>query len=267
MPTVISRDGTTIGFDARGKGPPLVLVAGATQYRAVDRVTPAFADLLADRFTVVIYDRRGRGESGDTMPYAVAREIEDIEALLDAHGGRGMLFGMSSGAVLALEAAAALAGKVTGAVLYEPPVDPGQAPAESWKRHAEMAALQSEGRSEEMMVRFLQGVGMPDDALEGFRRSPVWPLFAAVGLTIEHDYRVMAEAAGTGHPPQRWQQIGAPVLVVNGDASFPFMAAGADWVAAGVPGAERRVLAGQGHDFDPRILAPVVAGFLGGRLH
>jgi pimeloyl-ACP methyl ester carboxylesterase len=87
MPTVTSRDGTRIGYDSKGSGPTLILVAGATQYRAVDQTTPVMAGLLASRFTVINYDRRGRGESGDTAPYAVAREIEDIEALIDDHGG------------------------------------------------------------------------------------------------------------------------------------------------------------------------------------
>ena len=262
MSTVTSRDGTTIGFDRKGNGPALVVVTGATQYRAVDRTTPVLAGLLADDFTVVSYDRRGRGESGEASPYAVAREIEDIEALIDANGGEALLFGMSSGAVLVLEAAAALRAKVRGAVLYEPPVNPDQSSADSWRDHAEMAALLQQGRAEDMMIRFLEGVGMSPEALAGFRASPAWPAFASIGATIEHDYRILAEATDGDRHPARWRQVTAPVLVVDGDASFPFMAGGADWVAAGVPGAERRTLAGQGHDFDPAVVAPVVRRFL-----
>lgn len=261
MPIVTSKDGTTIGYDRKGTGPAIIFVAGATQYRAVDQITPTMADDLADRFTIINFDRRGRGESGDTAPYAVAREIEDIEALIDAVGGTAGLYGMSSGAVLALEAGVALPGRVTGVLLYEPPVNPAQSSASYWKQHAEMAALSAEGKAEAMMAGFMLGVGMPPEALEGFRQSPVWPAFAAVGLTIAHDYRVMAEATDGDKPPARWQAIKVPVLVVNGDASFPFIEPGAAWVAAAVPGARRQVLAGQSHEFDPKVLGPVLTAF------
>jgi len=263
MPTVISRDGTSIGYDRKGHGPAIIFVAGATQYRAVDRITPGMADDLADRFTIINYDRRGRGESGDTAPYAVQREIEDIEALIDLVGGEAGLYGMSSGAVLALEAGVKLPGKVTGVLLYEPPIDPEQSSASAWEQHAEMVALSEKGDADGMMAAFMSGVGMPPEALEGFRQSPAWPAFAAVGLTIEHDYRVMAEATDGDRPPPRWQDITVPVLVVNGDASFPFIEAGGAWVAAAVPGAKRRVLAGQSHEFDPKVLGPVLAEFFG----
>jgi pimeloyl-ACP methyl ester carboxylesterase len=263
MPTVTSRDGTTIGYDRRGRGPVIIFVAGATQYRAVDRITPSMADDLADRFTIISFDRRGRGESSDTAPYAVQREIEDIEALIDAEGGRAGLYGMSSGAVLALEAGVKLPGKVSAVLLYEPPIDPQQGSDQAWKQHAEMVALAARGDADAMMAGFMRGVGMPDQAVEGFRQSPAWPAFAAVGLTIEHDYRIMAEATDKDQPPARWQDIVVPVLVVNGDASFPFIEAGAAWVSAAVPGAQRKVLAGQGHEFDPKVLGPVLADFFG----
>ena len=261
MAAITSRDGTIIGYDRKGQGPAIIFVAGATQYRAVDRTTPGMADDLADRFTIINYDRRGRGESTDTAPYAVQREIEDIEALIDMAGGKAGLYGMSSGAVLALEAAAKLPGKVTGVLMYEPPIDPEQSSASAWQQHAEMVALSEKGDADGMMVKFMSGVGMPPDALEGFRRSPAWPAFASVGLTLEHDYRVMAEATDGDRPPARWQDIAVPVLVVNGDASYPFIEPGAAWVAAAVPGARRQVLPGQSHEFDPKVLGPVIAAF------
>lgn len=263
MPTVTSRDGTTIGYDRKGSGPAIIFVAGATQYRAVDQITPGMADDLAERFTIINYDRRGRGESSDVAPYAVQREIEDIEALIDAHGGKAGLYGMSSGAVLALEAGVALPGKVTGVLLYEPPIDPGQSSADAWKRHRQMLELAARGEAGAMMLDFMSGVGMPPEAVEGFRNSPAWAPFEAVGLTLEHDYRIMAEAVDGDRPPARWQHIKAPVLVVNGDASFPFIEAGAAWLAAAVPGARRMVLPGQSHEFDPKVLGPVIAQFFG----
>jgi len=263
MPTVTSRDGTTIGYDRKGSGPAIICVAGATQYRVVDQTTPVMADDLANRFTVINYDRRGRGESSDVAPYAVAREIEDIEALIDLVGGKAGLYGMSSGAVLALEAGVALPDKVTGVLMYEPPIDPEQSSASAWEQHAEMVALFEKGDAAGMMATFMAGVGMPPEAVEGFKQSPAWPAFAAVGLTLEHDYRLMAEATDSDRTPARWQTIEAPVLVVNGDASYPFIDAGAAWVAAGVRGARRKVLAGQSHEFDPKVLGPVIAEFFG----
>lgn len=263
MPTLTSKDGTTIGYDLRGEGPAIILVAGATQYRAVDqKATPALADGLADRFTIINFDRRGRGESGDTAPYAVRREIEDIEALINLAGGQAALFGMSSGAVLALEAAAALPGKVTSVVMYEPPIDVEQPSETAWQEHAGMAALAAEGRAGDMMARFMTGVGMPQEAVDGFRQSPAWPAYEAVGLTLEHDYRVMAEATDGNRHPERWHAATMPVLVLDGDASYPFMKTGADWVAAGLPNASRKTLGGQSHEFDPAVLGPEVAAFL-----
>lgn len=261
MPTVTSRDGTIIDYDRIGSGPLIILVAGALQHRAADQSTPVMAEELSSRFTVVNYDRRGRGPSTDTEPYATKREIEDIEALIDANGGTAGLFGMSSGAVLALEATAALPGKVTSAFLYEPPIDPDSSPADARKLHADMAALRQSGDREAMLTSFLFYTGMPEGALEGFKQSPDWALFLSVAPTLEHDYRVLADARDTETPPARWGSIAVPVMVANGDASFPFMEAGAAWVAAGVPGAQRRVLAGQSHEFDPRVLAPELARF------
>ena len=263
MANVISGDGTRIGYDLFGSGPLLICVAGATQYRAVDQEgTPALARLLAPHFTVLIHDRRGRGESTDTAPYAVAREVEDIAALIAAHGGEARLFGMSSGAVLAVEAAASLGDKVKGLVLYEPPIDPARSAKDYRDDHAAMAELAREDKAEEMMIRFLEAV-MPPEALDDFRQSPIWPAFAAVGLTLEHDYRVLAEARQGDDPPERWAGITAPALVLNGDQSFDFMQAGADWVARGLPRAERRTLPGQDHGYDPKVLAPVILEFLG----
>lgn len=265
MAQVISRDGTRIGYETHGSGPLLVTVAGATQYRGIDpEGTPGLARQLAGDYTVLIYDRRGRGESTDTWPYEVAREIEDIEALIDANGGSARLFGMSSGAVLALEATAALGSKVKGLVMYEPPIDPERSSESYQSDHRDMAALAAENRGEDMIVNFLFDI-MPPEGFEGFRNSPSWPSFAAVGLTIEHDYRVLADARATDDPPARWQSVTAPVLILDGDASFPFMRAGADWVASGLPNATRRTLAGQSHDYDPVIVGQEVLAFFAKR--
>jgi pimeloyl-ACP methyl ester carboxylesterase len=261
MPSVNSADGTTIGYDISGRGPLLIAVAGATQYRAVDPGTAHLASLLAADFQVVIYDRRGRGASSYTEPYAVAREVEDIAALITAHGGRACLYGMSSGAVLALEAAAALGDRVEGLVLYEPPIDPARSAASYEADRSAMAALEAQGKGEDMLVDFLSSV-MPPEALDGFRASSGWPAFAAVGKTILHDYSVLAGARATDAPPERWADISAPVLVLDGDKSFAFMKSGADWVSGGLRNVQRRTLAGQDHGVAPDVLAPILVDFL-----
>jgi pimeloyl-ACP methyl ester carboxylesterase len=265
MPHVTSKDGTTIAYDVSGAGPLLVTVAGATQFRAVDREgTPLLAQLLAGDFTVIIYDRRGRGDSTDTLPSEVAREVEDIDALVAAHGAPAYLFGMSSGALLALEAAAALGDKIAGVVLYEPPVDPNKSAADYQADYRQMADLAADERAEDMLSLFLGGV-MPPDQFEGFKQSPAWAAYAAAGKSLAHDYQVMAAARSGDTPPSRWFDIKAPVLVMDGDASFPFMKAGADWVAGGLPHGARKSLAGQTHQYDPRLVAPEILGFFGKR--
>src|SRR5919108_250731 len=105
MKSVTSKDGTTIAFDQSGKGPAVILIDGALQYRAFDQGMAPLADLLSQNFTVIHYDRRGRGDSSDTQPYALQREVEDIESLIDEVGGSASLYGISSGAALAMEAA------------------------------------------------------------------------------------------------------------------------------------------------------------------
>ncbi|WP_162249181.1 alpha/beta fold hydrolase [Devosia sp. Root685] len=262
MPQVVSKDGVIIGYDVTGSGPAVILVAGATQYRAVDRTgTPALIGLLAQHFTVVNFDRRGRGESTDKWPYAVAREVEDIAALLEIAGGEAFVFGVSSGAVLALEAASAMPRKIKGLVLYEPPIDPDRSGDAYRYEHMQMAMEAAQGRAAEMMSDFLLAVGMSREALQAFKESPAWPAYAAVGMTLEHDYRILADARAGDTPPEHWQNAIMPVLVLDGDKSFPFMAAGADWVASGLHNVERMTLAGQSHEYDPKLLAPLLTVF------
>lgn len=263
MPHVISKDGTAIGYETHGSGPVIILVSGATQYRAVDEHAPRLAALLADRFTIVIYDRRGRGESGNTRPYAVAREIEDIEALIDVLGGTASLVGGSSGAVLAIEAALALPGKVVRVLAYEPPFDVDQTAAESKAALDQQEAFAARGEGAAAMESFMATVGTPPEALAGFKASPAWPAFAAVGTTIAHDFRTLYEARFGGGFQTRWPNLTQPALIVDGDASFPFMAAGADLAAANLAGARRLTLPGQGHGPAPEVFAPVIADFMG----
>jgi pimeloyl-ACP methyl ester carboxylesterase len=264
MATVTSSDGTTIGYDEVGSGPPLILVAGATQHRAVDQTTPELARLLAEGgLRVINYDRRGRGESGDTLPYAVEREIEDIEALAAEAGGEASLFGMSSGAVLAAEAAAR-GGAVTKLVMYEPPMlldDKGPEPDPGYVERIEGLAREGDG---DAMAYFMESVvDTPAEEVAAFRQSPVWQAFASVEHTLAYDGRIM-EPYGRGEPipPGAWAGAVAPALVIAGGDSPEWMQSAARAAAEALPDGEVRILPGQTHQFDPKVLAPELLEFL-----
>src|SRR5215471_12236191 len=174
MNQVISKDGTIIAFDRSGKGPAVILVGGAFQYRAIDPRTAQLAALLAQHFTVFHYDRRGRGDSSDTQPYAVEREVEDLDALIKEAGGSAFVFGMSSGAVLAtLAAARGLA--ITKLALYEPPFNSGDDTArqasENYTR--QLTALLAEGRRGDAVAHAMTTWGTPAEAVAGMRQTPI----------------------------------------------------------------------------------------------
>jgi pimeloyl-ACP methyl ester carboxylesterase len=261
---VVSKDGTTIAFDRYGDGAPIVLVGGAFQYRAFDPPTVELAKLLSAEFSVLHYDRRGRGDSGDTEPYAAQREIDDLHALITEAGGSAFVFGNSSGGPLALDAAAAgLA--IDKLVLYEAPfvVDDSRAPVPS-DYLDRLRALLSEGRRGDMVELFMATViGLPDEMVAGMRQSPMWPGFEAVAHTLIYDGVVM-EGTQTGKPlpAGRWASVSAPTLVLDGGASDAWMHAAADALADALPNARRHTLEGQTHAVEPAVLAPMVREFL-----
>lgn len=264
MPTVTSKDGTTIAYSRTGSGPVLVVVTGATQFRAFDSSLAVLAGLLEDSFTVITYDRRGRGESSDTLPFAPAREIEDIAALIAANGGRASILGYSSGSVVALEAAVAGL-PIDRVVMYEPPFvvhgSPFPPPPADYVETLER--MTASGDRDAAPAYFMQNVGMPPEAIAGAKQSPMWPIMQSIGPTIAYDGHFLFDAYYTaGRFPDRWKTLGAPVLVVNGDASFPFMPMAADAVAAALPNASRRVLPGEGHGPQPAVMAGVLREFL-----
>ena len=264
MKTVTSTDGTTIAFDRSGEGPATVLVGGAFQHRAIDASTARLAELLAPNFTVYHYDRRGRGESGDTAPYTVEREIEDLDALIQDAGGSAYVFGMSSGAVLALHAAAAgLA--ITKLALYEPPfiVDDSRPPVP--KDHAQrLAGLLAEGRRGDAVELFMtEAVGMPAEAVAPMRAAPFWPAFESVAHTLPYDAAIMGDTlSGKPLPAERWAAVTIPALVVDGGDSPSWARNAVVALARTLPTAERATLDGQTHQVDPDVLGPVLAGFL-----
>ena len=263
---VTSADGTTIGFERSGNGPALILVYGATGTRQYPGWIE-LADLLAADFTVYNYDRRGRGDSGDLAPYAVQREVEDIEALIDAAGGTAFLYGVSSGAVLALEAASKLPTKVSKVVLYEPPfiVDDSHAPLPSDYVERLDAAIANGDRSKAAEIFFTDALGVPAEYVAGMKTEPWWGGMEAVAHTIAYDGRVMGTTmSGNPLPADAWNTATMPVLVLVGGNSESFFHSGAQAVAAILPDARYDTLPGQDHDVKPGALAPAMTSFLKG---
>src|SRR5579872_6743462 len=188
---VLSKDGTAIAFDRIGAGPAVVLIDGALCYRGMGQ-SGKLANLMAQRFTVFTYDRRGRGASGDTAPYAVEREVEDIEALLCEAGGTASVWGVSSGAVLALEAANRLAG-IRKLALYEPPFlvdDSRPTTGDAWVRIGE--AIAADRRSEALRL-FLKAVGAPGFIIAAMRLTPAWSKLKAVAHTLPYDGAIVRD--------------------------------------------------------------------------
>jgi len=262
-PTVSSSDGTRIAYERTGDGPALILVGAATQYRAIDRSGRRLAELLAPDFTVYRYDRRGRGESGDTAPYAVQREIEDLAAIVEAAGGSAALLGGSSGGVLGLEAAATL--PVTRLVMYEPPfiVDDSRPPVpDDYVEHLD--ELCAAGRRGDAMEYFMTAaVGLPAEMAAGMRSMPMFDAFEAVAHTIAYDGRFMREhMRGNRASLRRFAGVRVPTLVLAGGASPAWMQDAARALVDVLPDAEHRTLPDQTHDVDVEVLAPVVAAFL-----
>jgi hypothetical protein len=252
METVTSADGTIIAFDQIGAGPPLVLVSGASCDRAVDvRV----ADGLATHFTVLNYDRRGRGDSTDTPPYAMEREIEDLEILLAAAGGSAVVVGLSSGAVLAAHAAAA--GLPIGhLVMWEPPFRLDLAAQQAASEYRERTrTLLAEGRRGDALELFMTMVGLPAEAIAGARQSPYWAKGESLAPTLAHDAAVMGDGS---IPGERFATITAATAVLTGGASPDWFRAAGRAAADAIPGATYRELPGQTHDVAPAVLAAAV---------
>ena len=260
MDTVRSKDGTTIAFDMQGDGPAVILVDGAMGTRSSGS-KPELARLLAQRFTVYIYDRRGRGDSGDTKPYAVEREIEDTEALIDKAGGSAYLYGHSSGGCLALDAAVKLGDKVKKLAMYEAPYNDDPEAQKAWGRYIEdlTDALASDRRGDAVAL-FMTYVGMPSAQIEGMRHAPFWRGMEALAPTLAYDHTAIMGNDGS-IPAERAARVHVPTLVMSGGKGAPFMSVTAKTLSEVIPGATLATLEGQTHDVHPDAIAPVLIEF------
>ncbi len=269
MQTVTSTDGTKIAYERDGSGPVVILVNGALGDRTLDRrfkLMSGLAELLSPRFTVVNYDRRGRGESGEAGPYAPEREVEDIAALIDAAGGTASLFGFSSGGALALRAAAAGIG-VESVAVYEAPfmVDrTDKLPAEDYAaRLSELLAVDDRNGA---VRHFMTGaIGVPRPVVAAMRLMPAWRDMKANAHTLPYDWAALGEHNMKGDPLRaaEWASIAVPVLVAYGAKSASNLRKGSEALAEILPNAEVRVLEGMNHKLKVKILAPVLSEFLG----
>jgi pimeloyl-ACP methyl ester carboxylesterase len=260
MAQVISKDGTKIVYDKVGKGTPVVLVEGATATRSSFE---ELANLLAPDFTVYYYDRRGRGDSSDTLPYSVEKEIEDIEALIDEAGWTAYLYGISSGGALALEAASKLGNKVRKLAIYEVPYDESETGQAKWKEYkTTLKGSLEAGKNGDAITAFMKLVDVPDEMLAGMKQSPFWPELEKVAPTLAYDAACLGEDRKI--PAETAKHLTVPTLVMDGGGSlqmYPNMRASAEKLANLIPNVEWQTLEGQTHDVDSKVLAPVLEKF------
>jgi pimeloyl-ACP methyl ester carboxylesterase len=259
MNTVESADGTTIAFDRSGSGPAVVLLGGAFNDRST---TSALASVLAPSFTVYNPDRRGRGSSGDTEPYAVEREIEDVAALIAAAGGAAFVFGHSSGAALALEAAARGL-SITKLAVYEPPYiaddSRSRPPADLADRLR--ALITADRRGDAVALFLVEAAAVPGEFVEMMRGDESWDSMQALAHTLPYD----AAVSGPGQviPLDRMASIAIPTLVLDGSESPEWQRCGAQGLAAAIGRAQHRTMDGQDHGVlhHPEVLVPVLTDF------
>jgi pimeloyl-ACP methyl ester carboxylesterase len=255
MPKITSQDGTTIAYDKKGQGPVLILVLGALNRRSQGK---KLAELLSDRFTVISYDRRGRGDSTDTQPYNTDKEAGDIEALIDELGGNAYLYGHSSGCVLALMAAQKLGNKVTGLALYELPYNsdpPAQSESQAYRK--KLKQLLAKDERGDAVALFVKSVGVSDKQVEAMKRLPMWKGLTAMAHTLAYDTVELMEQ----YPKLNTKSINTKALIMYGAASPAFMGDTAKKLSQAMPHAQLRSIEGQAHDVKADALAPVLAEF------
>lgn len=247
--SVRSEDGTRIAFDRTGAGPALILVAPALN--AYGGLVP----LLAERFAVITYDRRGRGDSTDTAPYSPDREVEDLQALIAATNGSARLYGYSAGALLALRAGAKSLPVERIAVLEPPlPDDDAERPDPLTR---ELIELIEAGRREDAVEHFHRSIGVPAEYLAGMRSTPDWPQKVEAAHTLVYDCTISDATTSS-----LLRAVDVPTLVLDSAGSSDDLTGWAASVAELLPQGSHRSLPGEWHAVPDEVLAPVLIEFL-----
>lgn len=254
MQHVVSADGTPIAVERSGAGPALVLVMGAFCDRTT---TVGLTPLLVDRFTVYEYDRRGRGDSGNTLPYAIGREVEDLAAVIGTSGASAFVYGHSSGAALALEAAAA--GQPIGKLaVFEPPYTGEETDDGSGTMLSRIERALADDDRDLAAQFFMQGVGTPDHVITMMKAGPGWERMRDLAPTLPYD--LILSAHGDALVPNL-ASVSVPTLAMAGGASFPWAIEGAERLAATMPNARAQSLPGQSHGPADNLVAAALGEF------
>jgi pimeloyl-ACP methyl ester carboxylesterase len=257
MKTVTSKDGTSIAYTVTGTGPALIYIYGATCFKdfmPIKQDVKAFAQA----FTVYNYDRRGRGQSDDTQPWTLQKEIDDIEAIADAAGGQVLLYGHSSGAVLALEAALALQGKVAKIAVYDASyiADVSEKPEYQTLEDTVQSHLKA-GKNAKALRTFMQGIGMPAFLAALMPLFPGWQHMKRLAPTLIYDINLTKDVP----PLQRLSTIPVPVLVLSGSKNPPVITNVHRMLAANIPGNTSEIIQGQDHLVSAKVLLPRLTAF------
>ena len=255
--TVISKDGTRIAYDKMGHGQVVILVLGALNSR---KSGTKLAKLLSSQFTTITYDRRGRGQSTDTTPYSPQREVEDLWALIAAVGGPVCLYGHSSGAAVALEAAIRLRKQVKKLAIYEAPYAVSRDTRNAAKKYyAALKKLLASGRNGDAVALFIRSVGVSDKQIQALKRMAMWRGLERLAPTLAYDSQVLGE--GHSLPAARLSRVTTQTLVMHGGAGAPSMRDAAEAISEAIPKARLRTLAGQTHGVSPKAIVPVLEEF------
>lgn len=255
-----SKDGTALAYDVYGSGPALIYITGAICFRKFSPIVKD-AKFFAREFTVYTYDRRGRGDSGETLPYAIDREIEDLEAIIDAAGGTAFLYGHSSGAVLALEGVLRLSHKISKAALYDTPYVHSLDEKEKYAHlKKEVTTLLRENKNPQALKKFLIGIGMPKIFTYLLPLMPGWSSMKALAPTLEYDMQLTEDLPPLG----RAAQVKIPVQVICGEKNPTSITTVAQQLGSAIPRAKLSVLTGQDHMVSAKVLLPLLTSFFKG---
>jgi pimeloyl-ACP methyl ester carboxylesterase len=261
MHTITSRDGTRIAYDVYGAGEPVILVEGALCGRHFGPTNKLAAE-LGKHFRVYHYDRRARGDSGPSTDYSIERELEDLSALIAEAGGSASIIGFSSGACLAIEAAAAGL-PIRHLAFYEPPYMVGpKARKVPQNFEAEVQQLVADGKNGDAVAYFMTKlIGMPSIFLLPMKFSKMWKQLTPQAPSLPFD---MEAVNGFNPPIERMRRIAVPTLAINGDKTFPVIIDSTKLCADTIPGAGHVILPGQTHEVKAEAIAPELVRFFSG---